>query len=407
VPRVTQGGFWIGGAALVAALGSLVAQVLFERSLGVSGFALWAFLNSVLSIAVPAACLGSNHLILSEYYKGRLENREGFITLLKYFGGFAVPSLAAFLAAVAIAAPPGAKDLSFVVLALLFATQLPLLLVFPVFQARQQIAWVATWPVAQVGVRLAIAILALVAAWTVDTVVLAWTLASCLLVAVAVQQTWPAMRARLKRAGAESGQDVQQVRRAGLLFGLNDLFGQLDMKLIVLLASVLMDSTATAAAGICVVALAAAQLLPYVIVQRVLLPAVHGIREDLIAEVNSVVLRLGAWVTIALAPLAVIWWWIGFPMVSAIVRGDYASQANAIGLLGLSAIPLSVSELAVARHMARERASRLLRWRVESVLVFIVASALAGRWFGLEALILAFALGRLWLCVRVLAPHRG
>ncbi len=397
-----RGSVWIGAAATLAALGSLTAQLLFERSLGVHGFAEWAFLNAVLGIAVPIACLGSNHVLLSEYYGGRLEVRDEVVDLLRYFAALSFVSLVALLIAYRLAAPEPESGISLILLAVLFTAQLPVTLVFPIFQARGQVGWVAGWPLAQVGVRVAIALLALAAGWVFATVVALWTALSCGLAVIAVLQALPALRVRFARRNTESGRRVHEVRRAGFGFGLSDLFGALDLKLMVPLASALLTPVATAAAGLAVVVLAAAQFFPNVLVLRVLLPAVHSQRADVRSEVVGLVRRLVAWGALPLILVATAWYWVGYDAIGHLVRGDYASQATALALVGLCMVPLCISELAAAPHMARPYAWRLLRWRIEAVCLFAGVSLALHPALGLSALLLGFACGRTWLCIRLL-----
>jgi O-antigen/teichoic acid export membrane protein len=374
--------------------------VLFERALGVEGFAQWAFLNAALTIAVPVACMGSNHLVLSEFYEGRLNDRESVAAMLRYFGAWAAVTLVVLLPSYAAAAPAGQRA-SVLVLSALFIAQLPIILVFPVFQARSQAGWVAAWPLAQVMTRLLVAFSAWLAAWRFGHAVLAWTLASVVLAAIALRQMLPALRARMSRAEPAAGLDRPGLGRPGLAFGMSDLLDSLDLKLLVPLAAVLFDPVATAAAGVAVVLLSALYFLPHVLISRVLLPAVHRHDGAGAAPVRRFVLRLAGLCALALTPLAIAWYWLGVPFVSALVRGDYASQAAAIALLGLAAVPMCLSQMAAAPYMGRRRAGRLLRWRLEALVLFLLLAA-ALRSLGLQGLVVAFAAARLFLCARLL-----
>lgn len=402
-----RGSALIGATAALAALLALAAQVLFERALGVDGFAQWAFLNALLTIVVPVACMGANHLLLSEYYAGHLEGRSGLRDLARYFAVWGTLAAGALLAAYALAAPAGMRAPLPVVL-MLFAAQLPIGLVFPTFQARGRTGWVAGWPIAHIGLRLLVAVAALAAAWHFVDAVAAWTLGCVLVAALAVSQVVGPLRARWARRDPALPRPGRALWRAGLGFGIADMLDSLDVKLLVPLAAAWFDPVATAAAGIVVVLLSAASYFPYVLVQRVLLPAVHSARAETREGVQRMVRRLCRWCVLGLAPVVLAWWFWGYDAIAMVVKGDYASQARALSLLGLSALPLFVSQLAAAPHMGRTRTWHLLRWRIETVAVFCAVSIVL-RGLGLEALVIGFAVGRCWLCLRVLreAPAQG
>lgn len=398
-----RGSALIGATAAMAALLALAAQVLFERALGIEGFAQWAFLNALLTILVPVACMGANHLLLSEFYAGRLQGHGGLRDLVRYFAIWGGLGATILLAAYALAAPQSARAPLALVL-LLFAAQLPIALVFPTFQARGRAGWVAAWPLAHIGLRLLVALLALAASWHFLDAVVAWTIGCVGVAALALSQVARPLHERWARRDAALTRPGPALWRTGLGFGMADMLDSLDVKLLVPLAAAWFDPVATAAAGIVVVLLSAASYFPYVLVQRVLLPAVHSARPETREGVRRMVRRLCKACVLLLAPLAVAWWFWGFDVIAALVKGDYATQARALSLLGLSALPLFVSQLAAAPHMERARTWRLLRWRVETVVLFCVASlALRGLGLGLEALVIGFAVGRAWLCLRVLA----
>lgn len=405
-----RGGLWIGAAAVASALCSLVAQIGFERALGIDGFARWAYLLSLLGLLVPIACMGANHLVLSEFFHGRLSNRTDATRLIAYFGAFSVAALVVVLELHRRAPVADDANLPFWLLAVLFLSQVPINLAFPVFQGRGRARWVALWPLLQVALRAILAGLAILGAWTYLGAVQAWTMTSVVLALVAVRQVWPSLRARLQRERQETDRrapgQVRSTVAAGLGFGLGDLLDALDLKLLVPIAAFLYGTTETAAAGLCVVALSAIFFFPHVLITRILLPAIHrSTSSEERTEVRLLVLRVCAWSFVALVPLTALAYVYGYEVIAASVRGDYSSQAMALSLLAFCFAPLCISQLAAAPHMERARTWWLLRRRLEALAVFI-GIALGWRSLGLSSLLLAFAAGRLWLSVRVLAGLR-
>ncbi|MEQ1807586.1 MAG: hypothetical protein ABL900_19575 [Burkholderiaceae bacterium] len=400
-----RGGIWIGTAALLSAVGSLIAQLAFERALGVDGFALWAYLLSLIGLLIPVACMGSNHFVLSEFYAGRLDTRGDAHRVLAYFGVFTAFALVTFLALNL----RGARSLglgSLWVAGLLFVAHVPVSLVYSIFLARAQTRWVALWPLAQVLMRTAVGCLAILVAWNYETAILAWTLACLTLASVATLQVWPSWRSRLGRSASAGASSWRRMLVPGIGFGLSDLFEALDLKLLVPLAALLFAAVETAAAGLAVVVLSAAFFFPHVLISRILLPAIHRSAEqsDRMA-VRALFLRLCAWSLAVLLPASALTYVYGYQLIAFAVKGNYASQAGALSCLAFCLAPMCISQLAAAPHMERKRTWQLLRWRAEAVVLFVLLT-MTWRAAGLTALLLSFALGRVWLCVRVLSGLR-
>lgn len=407
-----RGGLLIGAVAALSALFSLGSQILFERALGVQGFAEWAYAGALITIFVPIACLGSGHLLLSPAPEGAAGDGQDAWLHALYFGAFAALSLAA-LSVTLLAGRPGVlATLPGALVVSVFLVQVPIVLVFPVFQLRNQVAWVAGWPLLQVSLRLAIALAALLAGLAVLDAMLAWLLASACLAAVAARQAWPSLRARLRqpatpvRRRLPSREHAASFFQSGVGFGLSDLLDSLDLKLLVPLAAFLFGVTETAAAGLATVLLSAVHFFPNVLVMRILLPAVHRGTAETSRDLKFLVLKLSAISALVLVPCALAFLWIGFPVLAMLVRGDYASQAQALSYLGICFVPLCISQVAAAPHMARRTTWRLFRWRTEALLMFILTS-IALQESGLLAVVIGFASGRAWLCVRVLWALRS
>jgi O-antigen/teichoic acid export membrane protein len=385
----------------------LGAQLLLERALGVQGFAEWAYLSAFVAIAVPLACMGSGHLLLSSTLQPDFADRLGLYLLATYFGSFTLLALAIFTIALKVSAPGNLGTLPWAVLLAVFMVQIPIVLVFPVYQKRGHMRWVAAWPLLQTALRLAMAIAALIFGFTVFGVVVTWVVLSLALLAIAIHTIGPAVRARMQRTQASEGRSaplrerISRLYWSGIGFGLSDLLDSLDVKLIVPLAALLFGVTETAAAGLMTIVLAAVQFFPYVLVMRVLLPAVHRGSDATSRALRLLVLRLSAIATFALAPLVVAFLCCGLAILDLVVRGDYSSQAGAISWLSLCFVPLCVSQVAAAPHMARRGAWRLFRWRVEALVLFIVTTLGLAK-FGLLAIVIGFVAGRTWLCIRVL-----
>lgn len=402
-----RGGVLIGAAAALSALCSLGSQVVFERAFGVQGFAEWSYLSALLTIFVPIACMGSNHLLLSSSLEADVLHRHGLRLLLIYFGFFTLLAVAAFAISLEMSAPGKLMTVPWTLLLSIFVVQIPIVLAFPIYQRRDRAGWVAAWPLLQVALRLLVAIAALLVGFTLFGVVVIWILLSLGLVTIAVREMWTSIRRRVR--GSDMARDrIPSMREAiarlvvsGIGFGLSDLLDSLDLKLVVPFAAVLFGVTETAAAGLAAVLLAAVHFFPSVLVMRILLPAVHRDTGDTSGTLRSLVLRLSAISGLALAPFAIAFLWVGFPLLTMIVRGDYSSQEQAVAWLGICFVPLCVSQVAAAPHMARRSTWRLFWWRVEGLSLFILVS-LALSSFGLLAIVIGFAFGRTWLCLRVL-----
>lgn len=380
---------------------------MFERALGIQGFAEWASLGALLTVFVPLACMGSTHLLLSSDLAAEFVGRRCLWLLLIYFGSFTSLALAAFEIALKVGAPGNLMTLPSVLLLSVFLVQIPIVLVYPVYQRRGHMQWVAAWPLLQTAFRLLAAITALIIGLGVFGVMVTWVLLSLGLVAVAVRAIWPSVRTRIlhsDKSGESSlpwRQSMSRLFASGIGFGLSDLLDSLDLKLVVPLAALLLSVTETAAAGLATVLLSAVQFFPYVLVMRVLLPAVHRDSDATSGELRALVLRLSAIVTLSLAPFAVAFWWVGFPILALVARGDYSSQEQAISWLGICFVPLCVSQFAAAPHMVRRSTWRLFWWRVEALGLFILVS-LALSNLRLLAIVIGFTVGRTWLCARVL-----
>jgi O-antigen/teichoic acid export membrane protein len=396
-----RGGAWIGAAAALSAMLSLVAQLVFERALGPEGFALWAYLNSLCVLWLPIACLGSNHLLLSEHYAGRAANRAAAIRLLLLYGSTTLAACAGFVG-LGVAGALATSWATGLTLALLFLAQVPVVLVYPLLQARGRADWVALWPLVQILLRLAVALLALGVGLHFESVMAAWALGCVALGGLAVAWIWDSARSRLRRAGHGATQGWRALAVSAAGFGASDLMDALDLKLLVPLGAWWLSRAETAAAGLLVVLLSAAFFVPHVLVSRLLLPAVHRLGGGS-ADLRALVRRLCAWSAAALAPIAALWWWLGPSLLARLTRGGYQEQADAIALAGVATMPLVLSMLGGAMHLGRERTMTLLRWRGEALLLFLVAAA----WWqaaGLAGLVWAFVVGRAWLCLRVLRP---
>ncbi|EHR72927.1 membrane protein involved in the export of O-antigen and teichoic acid [Burkholderiales bacterium JOSHI_001] len=395
-----RGGALIAATAVASAGLSLLSQVLAERALGAAGFAHWSHLNALLLLAVPLGCLGSNHLLLSEHARGRLQHRAGLMSALRFYGMCLAVSLPLFLLAGAWRL--GDEDrFSTPLLALLFLGNALAVLLFPVFQISSRATAVALWPLAQVSLRALAGALALALTWSASTLAWAWGLGLVLLGAVGLVSVMPLARqwASEPQAATAPPSQASLLRQAGV-FGASDMLDTLDLKLIIPLAALWHGSAATAAAGIVVVMLSAVVFLPSVLVSRVLLPAVH--REGLQSPtLRHWVTRVSAAAAVGLLPVAAALGGWGPDLVAAVARGNYAAQSDAFRLVGLCLLPLSLSMLGAAPFMAHREAARLLRWRLEALAVFLVLAVVI-RDHGLASLLWAMAGGRLWLTLRTL-----
>jgi O-antigen/teichoic acid export membrane protein len=396
-----RGSAWIGAAAALSAALSLLAQLIYERALGPDEFALWAYLNSLCVLWLPIACLGANHLLLSEHYAGRTANRAAARRLFVLYGSTTLVSCCAFVG-LGAAGSLASSWATGTALAVLFLAQVPVVLVYPLLQARGRATWVALWPLVQVLMRLAIALLALGIGLHLGSVVAVWALGCLTLGAIAGMWIWESARRRLQTTDGGAPQGWRALVLSAASFGVSDFMDALDLKLLVPLGAWWLSRQETAAAGLLVVLLSAAFFVPHVLVSRLLLPAVHrlgGSSADLLVLVR----RLCVWSGAALGPVAILWWWLGPPVVAHLTRGGYHEQAGAIALAGVATMPLVLSMLGGAIHLARERTVSLLRWRVEALLLFLVTAT----WWqgaGLAGLLWAFVIGRAWLCIRVLRP---
>lgn len=406
-----RGGALIGAAAALSALCSLGSQIVLERALGVQGFAQWAYLSALLAIFVPVACMGSSHLLLSSSLEVDISDPRGLRLLLMYFGFFTVLAIVAFAISLELSAPGKLITVPRALLLSVFLLQIPIVLVFPIYQRRGYAGWVAAWPLLQVAVRLLVALAALLIGFSLFGVVAIWVLFSLGLAAIAIRELWPSIRRRMHRSDNPRDR-TRSLRKtmwrlclSGVGFGLSDLLDSLDLKLVVPLAAMLFGVTEAAAAGLVTVLLAAAHFAPSVLVMRILLPAVHRDTRETSARLRSLVLRFSGIVGVALTLFAIVFLLVGFPLLTMIVRGDYSSQEQAISWLGICFVPLCVSQVAAAPHMARQRTWRLFWWRVEALSLFVLAALILSK-FGLLAIVIGFTLGRTWLCVRVLSALR-
>ena len=399
-----RGGLLIGAAAAVSALSGLASQVLLERALGMQGFAEWAYLSALLAISAPLACMGSGHLLLSSALREDLADRAGLLLLATYFGSFTLLALAVFAVSLRTGAPGNLMTLPWALLCAPLLVQIPIALVFPLYQRRGSMRRVAAWPLLQSAVRLLMALTALALGLTIFGVLMAWVVLSLGLLAVAIRSIWPLVRVRMRRPAAAGRfplrQRISRLYLSGVGFGLSDLLDSLDLKLFVPLAALLFGVTETAAAGLATILLAAVHFFPYVLVMRVLLPAVHSGSDAMSQVLRSLVLRLSAFASFALVPLVIAFLCCGLTILGFFVRGDYSSQEAALSWLGLCFIPLCVSQIAAAPHMARRDTWRLFWWRVEALALF-VGVALSLSELGLLAIVIGFSVGRTWLCVRV------
>jgi O-antigen/teichoic acid export membrane protein len=399
-----RGGLLIGAAATASALAGLASQLLLERALGVQGFAEWAYLSAFLAISAPLACMGSGHLLLSSTLTKDLADRAGLLLLATYFGSFTLLGLAVFVLGLKTGAPGNLMSLPWGLLCGALLVQIPVALVFPVYQRRGHMRWVATWPLLQSAVRLFMALAALTLSFTIFGVLVTWVVLSMGLSIIAIRTIWPLVRIRMDRPSPAQGftlrDRMSRLYISGIGFGLSDLLDSLDLKLIVPLAAFLFGVTETAAAGLAAILLAAVHFFPYVLVMRVLLPAVHSGSDAMGEALRSLVLRLSAFASFALVPLVIAFLCCGLTILGLVVRGDYSSQEDAISWLGVCFIPLCVSQVAAAPHMARRNTWRLFWWRVEALALFIVTTLLLSE-SGLLAVVVGFAAGRTWLCVRV------
>lgn len=408
-PRIAiggaRGGILIAGTAAAAAVVSMVAQLVAERALGVAGFAAWAFLSSLLTLLIPVATMGITHVLLSRSVEPLLAGRRGVEALLLHFVAFTALALALFAGALALDRPVDIPSGAIAAAVLVLLLHVPVNTAYPLFQRAGAVAWVSAWPLAQVAIRLAAATAALLFALRVDAMMGVWAAAMVLLALVAARQIarrFPARTGGSPRPGSGGlPQRVRQLSVAGLSFGLNDFSDSLDLKLIVPIASWLFADSATsiAVAGLIYIVLSAVQFFPYVLVNRVLLPAVHLDTRESALRVAAFVLKVCALASAVLIPVAAVFYWIGFEVMDRVLAGDYSSYATTIKALGIAWLPLCVSQLLIAPHMARARSWRLLQWRIEVLIVF-AGVAFAMRSEGMLAILIGFAAGRTWLALR-------
>ncbi|HLG20639.1 MAG TPA: hypothetical protein VI895_12605 [Bdellovibrionota bacterium] len=400
-------GVFLGFAATATAACSLPTQILFERSLGVQGFAQWSYLNSICSILIGVACLGASNLILSEFFRGRLETKTGLVRLMAYFG---LSSFLAFFgffglyAWILLTEKPlfTGMPLELVV----FLAQIPIVLIYPVFQIRGWIAQVALWPLLQNLARLLVAITAAVAALGYTSAVALWTIASLLLAGWAIRMAWRPIYSRVNSLAQTEVRSALQygglfgVVQSGLGFGATEVLDSLDLKLVVVLAGFFFGAHEISAATLAMLLVFAVYFFPYVLVMRLLLPIVHRYWDNEAHLLFKMIERICLYAVAFLLPVSIAMYFFGHSALALLVKGDYSSQEGVFKAVATVIIPLCLSTVGAAPFMSKRENLRLLRWRLESLALFIVFVLAFVRYLNLAALFWGLTANRTYLCIR-------
>jgi len=402
-----RGGFLFASASIATAGLSLPTQILLERSLGIQGFAQWSFLNSLCTILVTVACLGANSLILSEFFHGRLKTSQGLMQMLIYLGSCSILGLFGFFGAYLWTLQGSAPLLPSMPLELVvFFLQIPILLIYPVFQIREQAVQIALWPLFQNLSRFAVAVAAIICSLSYLPVVSLWGLTSFALAGWAIYVCWPPIYRRLRGAkersirSATRQEGFRDILKSGVGFGANETLDSLDLKLVIPLAALFFGSKEIAAASLAMLFLLAFHFFPYVVSARLLLPAVHRTSETDPRPLIAMIYRLCLYSFALLVPLSVILFFFGYFLITKLTAGDYSSQQATFRALGATVIPVCLSFLAVAPFMSKRHNSRLLRWRTEALLIFLGLSFSLVHVIGVSALLYSIAISRTYLCAR-------
>jgi len=387
----------MGTAAL-----SLMTQVLFERGLGVEGFAQWALVNSLVVVFITVACFGSSNLVMSEYFEGHLTSPAGRIALARFFLTTGLIALLGFVAAYGWAPLPGARTPRDVALgALILVAQIPIVLVYPMFQIHDRARMVAFWHFMQNLGRSLVAATSLIVAMTYTTAMAGWLAVSLVLCAWVLldrgARRFPAAPLIPSPRQERTSEIPQTVAARGLRFGFAEALDALDLKVALPIAALFLTAKETAATSLGLVFLFAVHFFPYVLVTRYLLPAVHSSGRQ---ETNSVLTTVDRWLVlgvIASGAVAVLFALFGANLVAILARGDYNDQRHMFVAAGIAMVPLSVSILGSATFMTIDRQRDLLAWRVRATLVFLLTLVLTAPWMGSAAAFIAIAAGRTYL----------
>lgn len=402
----TRGGLLFGVSTIATAALSLPTQILLERSLGVQGFAQWAFLNSLCTILTTIACLGANSLILSEFFQGRLQTRQGLTQVLVYLNASSLLGALGFLG-VYLWTMAGRTSLlpSMPLEIIVFLAQIPILLVYPVFQIKEQAREMALWPLFQNLSRFVVALMAAVMALSYTSTVALWTLFSLVLAAWAVKVCWSLIAKRLHGVRRDLRSFLRQeeffaVTKSGLGFGANEALDSLDLKLVVPVAAILFGTQEISAAALAMLFLFAVHFFPWVLVSRMLLPAVHRSSETDPQPLYTMVSRLCLFSIAVLLPASIVFFYFGYSILMHFVSGDYSSQQGTFRALSVAFIPTCLSILGAAPFMSKRENLRLLRWRIEALVIFIATTLVLSHKYSVASLFWAVAISRTYMCVR-------
>jgi O-antigen/teichoic acid export membrane protein len=404
--RDERGRWFAYGTALTALL-SLPTQFLVEHGLGVEGYAEWLLVNSLIVFFVPIATLGYTNLILSEFFEGHLNEASGRRALRRFFTTTTIVAVAAFALVYGFGPFTGVRSWTKVAMgALMVAILSPVNLVYPVFQIQQMARTVALWPAMMNLNRFLVAGATLVASMSVTSYLGWWFASSVLLFAYALSRpglfTLPEIRVRreLPEGAATS------LTQRGVRFGAAEYLDSLDLKLAIPVTAAMLTAKQIAAAGLGLLFLNAVYFFPWMIVTRYLLPAIHSRIGDDRVTVQATIRRwllLGAGAVVACGFAFAL---VGDRIVKLLAEGDYGDQGYLFQIVGVSMIPLCVSILASAPFMRVEHTRRLLTWRIQSTLAFLLVT-FATIQMGAAAPMLGILAARAYLLIRFLFANRS
>lgn len=394
-------GRWFAVGTVVMGGLSLPTQVLFERGLGVDGFAQWLLVNALVSFFVPLAAFGSANLILSEFFEGRLNTSDGRRALARFFAVTTVIAAIGFVVVYGWSRLGGRRTTLDVALG--FAITLartPVVLVYPFFQIHHRARLVAFWPAIENLGRFLLSVASIALALSFTTV-LGWWLAllaglAVVGVRIARSSSLPPIEARATTARSVP----ESVAARGVRFGIAEYLDSLDLKLAIPVAAMFLAPKAIAGAGLGLLFLNAIYFFPYLIVTRYLVPGIHSGAGDDRAAVRKTILRwlvFGAVVSVIGGLTFAVF---GADIVAILAEGDYRDQRFLFPVVGITMIPLCLSALAAAMYLRIEHAGRLLSWRVQATLVFLLVTIATAKPLGAAAPILGILVCRVFLLIR-------
>jgi len=364
-------GWWFTVGTVATALLSFPTQFLFERGLGVAGFADWLLINALVTSFVPIAAMGAFNLVLSEFFEGHLRDQAGRRALARYFAATTGVGVAGFIAVYAWAPLAGHHSWIHVVLgALIVLARTPVVIAYPLFQIQHRAMLVAFWPAIENLGRFAISLVAVLFAFTFTDAV-AWWLA--LMVALSLFAVLlPGIRTLPPPELGERTASPETVVGRGLRFGIAEYLDSADLKFAIPVAALLLTPQEIAAAGLALLLLHASHFLPFAIATRYLLPAIHSRAARDREAVQRTITRWTAAGTALAAGAGLLTAVFGADVIAFFAEGDYSAQRHVFSYAGLAMVPLCLSTLWSARFLRIEHTRRLVSWRVQATLVFLV-----------------------------------